>query len=574
LVLALTAPVSAQESPLAQLPADSSFVIQIRGIERTKDRIVAFVKNALPDLASMVQSQLEDVIKNGIEGRHFNGLNKDGPHFVFLTELPMPGAGQPKVGILLRLDNYQDFTKGFLKEDEIKTLKPTKNGYDVATLGPDETYFIDRKDYVLLTPNKDLADQLAKKGPGLDGKMKKEIAKKLLDADVSAYVDMTAVNKEYGGQIQTGRQAIPLIAAQAEQMGKSNVEMFVAFLEGFFQFIEDGKAILLTAEFRPEGLAFHVQTQVGEDTKTNGLFKATKKSSFESVGQLPAGQLGYGGLSLAGPYFKLFQYMTLGVDDEPKPIKEALGELEKSEPESWISAFQMPPQGIQVTQYKDPTKATASMLKVLQGLKEGDNFMNIALKGKPEIKADAQTFKDFKLHHSSMIWDYEKTMENQGGKQLPEEMRKQMVEAMKKLGGDGSKMWFGTDGKSYVQITAKNWETAQGFLNQYLEGKTSIKNQKAYQETRAKLPTEATLIALIDALPYCQTMGNYMLSMLKMVPLPIAIPFQSLPAVKGDPAYLGMAIALESGYGGMDFWLPASAVIEVRKLVDAAMGKK
>jgi hypothetical protein len=575
MVLAAVPPASAQESPLAQLPADSSAVFQIHGVERTKNRIVAFLKNAIPDLAPMVQTQIDELLKNGIDGRHFNGLNKEGPHFVFLTELPTGPTPQPKVAVALRLDNYQDFTKGFLKEDELKTLKPTKNGYDVANLGNEETFFIDRKDYVLVTPNKDLADQLAKKGPGLDGKLKKEIAKRLLDADVSAYVDMQVVSKTFGEQIQGFRQLFEAGFAQAgEQLGKTNAEMIKAVFDGFFQFVDDGTAILLAADFHPEGLAAHLQTRVKDDSKTNALFKSTKKSNFETIGRLPAGQLGYSAMSLAGPNFKLFQLMTQGaVEDEGKEMKQAMEDLEKSGPEVWAGSFQLPPQGIQVIQYKDPAKAAAAQLKLMQGLKEGESFMNIALKAKPEVKADAQSYKDFKFNHASFVWDYQKTVENQGGKQLPEEMRKEMAESMKKLMGDGAKIWFGTDGKSFVQITAKDWEAAQDFLNQYLEGKTAIKNQKAYLETRKQMPAESTLLTFIDALPYCQAMGNYFLTTMKSLPIPLPFPLPTLPSVKGEPAYLGVAVTLESGYGGMDFWLSASAVSEVRKLVEAALGK-
>ena len=106
-------------------------------------------------------------------------------------------------------------------------------------------------------------------------------------------------------------------------------------------------------------------------------------------------------------------------------------------------------------------------------------------------------------------------MAKQGGQQLPEDMRKQMAEAMKILAGEGAKTWFGTDGKSYVQISAKDWDTAKGYLDQYLEGKTAVKNQKAYQETRKQLPSEATLIGLVDALPYFQKMGDYLSAVLK-----------------------------------------------------------
>jgi len=265
---------------------NSAVVIQVHGIERTKDRILAFVNSAAPDLGPKLGTQIEEALKNGYEGRHLRGLHKDGPHFLALTELPSGFGAPPKFAVILRLLNYQDFVKGFLKEDEVKTLKPTKDGYDVATVDSEEHYFIDRQDYVVVTPSKDLAGQLAKKGSGLDGKLKKDIAKQLLDADVAAYVDMAAVNKEYGPQIQAGRQMIQVVSGQAaEQLGKSKAELMAEMLDGLFQFIEDSTAILLTADFRPQGLAFQLQARVGEETKTNGYFKEAKKSSFESFGQ-------------------------------------------------------------------------------------------------------------------------------------------------------------------------------------------------------------------------------------------------------------------------------------------------
>ena len=222
-------------------------------------------------------------------------------------------------------------------------------------------------------------------------------------------------------------------------------------------------------------------------------------------------------------------------------------------------------------EYKDATKAAAAQLKLMQGLKEGETFVSVALKGKPEVKAGAENHRGFKLNYVSMMWDLDKTIEKQGGQQLPEDMRKQMAEAMKILAGEGAKIWFGTDGKSYVQISAKDWDTAKGYLDQYLEGKTALKNQKAYQETRKQLPSEATLIGLIDALPYFQKMGDYLSAVLKAMPA-VPFPVPKLPTeVKGNPAYLGMAVTLESGSGGLDFWLPATAVAEVRKLVDAAI---
>jgi len=274
-------------------------------------------------------------------------------------------------------------------------------------------------------------------------------------------------------------------------------------------------------------------------------------------------------MSLAGPVAKFHQFRTRGLpSDDAKQNKGAFEDMKKAGPEWWFQSFQIPPQGLQVTHYQDAAKAAAAQLKMMQDLKEGDSFLNVALKGKPEVKPDAENYHGFKLNFVSLTWDLDKTIEDQGGKLLPEETRKQMAEAMKKLVGEGNKNWFGTDGNSYLQITAKDWDTAKGFLDEYLSGSTAISKQKAYQDTRKQLPAESTMLDLVDALPFIQAMGDYMASTLKAMPVPIPFPIPTLPKVKGNPSYLGAAITLESGKGSLDFWLPASAVGEVRKLIE------
>jgi hypothetical protein len=70
----------------------------------------------------------------------------------------------------------------------------------------------------------------------------------------------------------------------------------------------------------------------------------------------------------------------------------------------------------------------------------------------------------------------------------------------------------------------------------------------------------------VDALPYAQKFGDYMLTIVRAFPLPIQIP--SIPSVTGKPAYLGIAVKVGPEQGSFDFWIPCSAVAEVRKLVE------
>src|SRR5690242_14731046 len=94
------APTPSEKSPLNWVPATSPLVLHLHGVERTKNRVIAFLKNALPEVAPMVEGQLESWYKDGIDGRKLVGLAKDGPIFVAFSDLPKP-ATEPKLAILV-----------------------------------------------------------------------------------------------------------------------------------------------------------------------------------------------------------------------------------------------------------------------------------------------------------------------------------------------------------------------------------------------------------------------------------------------------------------------------------------
>ena len=62
-VPAHAAPAPDKGSALAQVPAEAPIVIQVRGLERTKDRLIAMVKNAVPDLGPMLQDKIDEAFR-------------------------------------------------------------------------------------------------------------------------------------------------------------------------------------------------------------------------------------------------------------------------------------------------------------------------------------------------------------------------------------------------------------------------------------------------------------------------------------------------------------------------------
>src|SRR5262249_25641455 len=248
---------------------------------------------------------------------------------------------------------------------------------------------------------------------------------------------------------------------------------------------------MLGAEFRPEGVALHTNVQVGADTKVNNYLKKGKQSALTEVGTLRAGQMGYWALQADPELFDAFQPFVAGMftdadGKQSQAIKDALKLSKEAGPQMILAEANVPPQGLQVYRYKDPVKAAAAGLQLMQAMKEGATMGSAILKGKPVVKADAETFRNFKLNHYSWTYDFEKMAEKvpQGGKE--------MVEAMKTMMGDGVKSWAGTDGKVFVQIIAKDWASAQRMLEDYLDGKNTVGSQQPFQDARKHLPAQAS----------------------------------------------------------------------------------
>jgi hypothetical protein len=552
---------------LAAVPAQAPIVVHVRGVERTKERMGTFLKSAVPDFGPTATAQLDAMIQNVMQGRKLEGLEKDGPVFVALLELPgLGGGGEPPMAVIARVTGYAAFRDGLLTEDERKGMKK-ESGYDRADLNGQETYFVDRQGFAVVTTSKDAAVMIAKKPAGLDTKLSGDLAKQFLDNDLSLYVNLAAVNKEYGDQIQAGRQFFESIMDSAGGTDKNSIEYVKMIYGGVFQAIADGRAFLAAADFRPEGFNLHFQLQVGPDTKTNTLLKGQEPSALEPLGTMPAGLTSYTATRLSGDALKAMAPILFGAaggdDKEAKEkVEAAVKQLVAAGNTGSFSASNVPPAGVQLQVFNDPAKAVSAMLNLFRAMGEGGSFQNAYIKGKPEIKEDAQEHKGFKLNSIHITWDLDKFADAvPGGGDAAKA-------AIKKLIGEELRLWFGTDGKRVVTVTAKSWEAAQKRLDTFLAGDKTLAKDPAFDATRKHLPAEASLLMLADAGRFTHAMVDYMLSLFKAMPnqLPFNLPDQ-VPDVKTKTSFLGFAVVLRPESGGFDLFVPTTAVQEMRKVL-------
>jgi hypothetical protein len=563
LAIVLTAPVLAQQSPLSQVPAKSPIVIQIRGWERTLERIKVSLKAAAPDHADMVAGKVEEGLAQLLMVRELKALDKNGPVFLVFTEVPDADSEIPHMAVVARVTNYVQFRDALLKDDEKKALKANQ-GYETTKIGETEVHFVDREGFAIVAfSDKALKEFLDKKADSLATRLDKMLSNKLLDADVSVYVDIKAVYKQFGDQIDSFKAAIEQVIEQTQMGGlldKDQLQLVKRLYEGLFRLVEDCEGAVVSLDFRPEGFMVRLHTQVGEKSKTNELLRTFKPSPLEGLAKLPIGQMSYVSGAADLEWMKnLTSLMTTGAvggggaNADNKSVADALKALTDLKANGWAASADVPAAGVHVNQYDDAVKVAEATLKFYQSLPENAS-LGAVIKSKPEIKANAEKLNGHSFHSVKITWDIEKTVER-----LPEELRELYKGTLKHSLGDGMNMWFGSDGKTVVQATAKDWAAAKKMLEEYFQGKEVLSGNASYQATRKELPAEANLLMFMDAARYGHYIAKTIGEMMKNLP---GAPGGGgdVKAPEGKPSYIGLAVVLQPRHGALDIWVPVDAV--------------
>ena len=396
-VFSAPAPAS-NESPITAIPAKSPIVVQVRGYDRAKQRLGAFLSNSLPDIAPKLTRKMDESIKELLAGRETKSFSKDGHIFVILTDLEGI-TDQPKGAILVPVSGYTTFRDTFLTETERKTIKKEDDGYYSLKVDKvDETiYLVDRKSAVVLTKEKDIAKQFAGGDyPTLEASMAKGTAKAFLGSDVSVYVNLKEINNKYGTQIKGSKAFIDLaLQAGAQGLDKKQVEQIKLLFDAFLKLLDDGEAFVLV-EFREQGVNFAMQVQFGDKTDTNDFLKQFKPASLSLLGSLPSGQLAYTAsnmdLSKSKSLSKLVTDALADDEDEDakKAIQEAIKEVSEQSRGVQLERMNLFKGGLEVQEFADAGKVVAANLKLFKALTKTSKFASTPLKDKPVIKEGAE----------------------------------------------------------------------------------------------------------------------------------------------------------------------------------------
>ncbi|MBM3982908.1 MAG: hypothetical protein FJ304_22080 [Planctomycetes bacterium] len=559
-------------------PAKAPVVVQLNGIGAARDRLAAMIKVALPDDAATIEKQLDEGLKKLLAERKLTAVPKDGRVYIAVNDIAALFENTPAVSLLVPVTAYKEFRESFLTADERKTYDAGKNGVDevkLALFGDDQAvYMVDLKEYVAVTPHKETAEFYATKyARATSAAMAPDLARSFLTADLALYVNLEVINEKYGEQIKAAKGLLDFGFQQAEMGGmlpgvnKRQLSAAKTMLQGVFQGVEDGRGVVLSVEFRPEGLNLRLQAQFADDSTTAALLKAENPGALADLAKLPAGQGQYTGYAIGKKFGQAVRGLTAEfapADDDEKgnaAIDERLKDLYAAGPLADTAATGTGNLTLTVGKYAEPKKAAAALVGCYQAVSAGGRIQSVVLKDAPKVVADAKTYKDFSFTEVKLAFDFDATV-----KDLPDALKENTLSQVKRLVAEKMSAWVGTDGKTVIQVSAKDWDAAAGALDRYFEGLKPVGATEGYKLTRKNLPADASILMMLET-------GSTLTALLDALrAMEGAIPdFPKIGKIKpleGEPTYIGVAVTLKGDTATANLFVPAKAVAGARKLLD------
>lgn len=558
-------------------PAKAPVVVQVNGIGAARDRLTAMLKAAVPDEVAALNKQVDAGLKELLADRKLTAIPKDGRAFLVVNNIEGLFENTPAVSLLLPVTGYKEFRETFLTADERKTFEAGKNGVDEVKVnllgGEHAVYMIDLKEYVAITPDKGTAETYSLKyTKATTAAMPPALAKSFVAADVAVYVNLDVINDAYGDQIRAFKGLIDfgiqqgLMGGMVPGLGKKQIEAAKVMLKGAFQAVEDCRGVVLAAEFRPDGLNLRLQAQFAEDTASFKLLKGEVPGALAELGKLPAGLAQYSGSKFGQTFAEAVGGLNAAfapADDDAKGndlLDKRTKELLAAGPLGDVTGSGAPDVTLTVGSYTDPKKAAAAIVGCYEAMSASGRIQAVVLKDAPKVTPAARKHKGFTFTEVRLSFDFEATV-----KDLPEQLKESTLAQMKRLTSEKMTAWVGTDGKTVVQVVAKDWDAASAALDTFLDGQKAVGDTAGFKLTRKNLPPEASLLLLLETGQSVTAILDSLRALEGVVP-----DFPKIGKVKpltGAPTFIGVAVALKGDTATADLFVPGTAIAAGRTLL-------
>ena len=541
------------------IPADALVVVHLNGRGPVVEHLAQFLAAVQPDAAKDLPKRLQKSLAELAPGRDVNAVPPAERIVGLAYTLDGWNSPTPPWVWLVPVQDGAEFRKKLLTDDERGDFEAGKEGVDRA--GP--WFLVARPGHVAVSASEEAAKAYHASRNRLTAERLGTLSPVVNESDAAIYVNLTGVNAQYGDAVRSALQFATLLLQNGgtgpiPAFDARQLETVKFALTGVTQALADGRDLAVGLNAGTEGLIVRAEVAFAPGSPTAKQFAADKPVSLDEVLTLPAGCTTYTASRWGPAAAAILRQLTREYQAPPDD------ERARAAVTTYESALR---DGVQVTAGRgsesgsvlatpDAAKLTAAHAKLLRTMPQGGYSRNVLLAAKPGLREQAVEAHGFALHRAELALDLEAgvaTIRDPNVKQAT-------LESMKRLVNEKTVLWFGDDGKRYVQLEAATPVDATRVLESLLAETDRVGANAAFQATRHRLPKLASMVLLAEAGPTMTLLADYARSVAGALP---AVPGFEVPefrTLKDPPqSFVGLAVTAQAGRLGMTMFVPAAA---------------
>ena len=568
IVFVFGARMAAAQSLTDQIPQGTKLALQIRGLDQAQGRLVAMANAMGEGLGDAAAAAVDGLKQQILQGRELRGVAKDGRIIVALSDFPTGPEALEAILLIVETSDYQalrDSLGGKSGDPDVK-VEQNPAGFDMVTRGTDTFCFIKRGKFTLICEHAENAAKLAKEKTTKPLKVSRRIATSFEKGDVGVFVDMAAVNSEFGDAIQGfheqfGGMFEGIAAAQPgldPEAAKAQMEAMKKIFDGMFTFVEELQAVTLSGTFEKTGLGLSLVAEVKSDGSTAKFLSGLKPAANPLLAQMPEGHLMYFGFSGSPEIYKSLagfgmSFMPQG-GVQAKTFEKQMADLTAAGPRAMAGAIRFGKgiNGVTMSSYDKPAAALEATIAGVNAT------VDAKVPGIKDVKVErnAAEHRGVKLTRVSMKFDLE-GLASQPGAEFA-------LAPLKAFIGEEIVQWIGVTDKGVLQVIDPDIVAVRAAIDQLLDGKRTIGKDEAFAEALKHLPAENTLVAFMD-LP----------ALVSAVFQQIGGAVEGLPAAAapGKPTYFGLAFVGQKNEVEVAIWFPSAVVAQFMQMFQGLGGE-
>jgi len=557
MLLALLAAPTLHAGPVP-IPADALVVVQLNGRRPAAEHLAQFLAGVQPDAAKDLPQRLRKSLADATPGRDLDVVPADARLVGVAFTFDGWNSPTPPWVWLVPVKDAATFRKAFLTDDERGDFEAGKGGVDRA--GP--WFLVNRTGFVAVSASEAAAKAFHASRELVTPERLGTLAPVVNDSDASLYLNVAAVNAQYGDAIRSTAQFAglmlrngggPLPAFDARQ-----VETVQLVLDGLTQTLADGRDLAVGLSFVADGVTLRAELAFTPGSPTEKRFAADKPAALDEVLALPAGFTTYTASSWGPAESAVVRRLTreyeAPADDERATA--AVTAFDATGRDGVRVSVSRDAESAALSVTPDAAKRTAAHAKVLRTMPAAGYARNVKLADAPGLREKALHAGGFTLNRGQLTLDLDagvSTIRDPNVKQAT-------LESMKRLVNEKTVLWFGDDGKRSAQLEAADEAAATRLMTTLLAETDRVGGTTAFAATRRRLPKSASYVLLAEAGPTTNLLADYARSVAGALP---AVPGFEIPefrTLKNPPqTFVGVALTAQANGVGLTLFVPTAA---------------